>query len=273
MPGSRWPRSLIYLVVVGLAETAAAQVLPDPVYLVRMEARYAPETRRIEGVERLRWRNTASVPVDELQFHLYLNAFANDQSTFMAESGGQLRSQRKSEDVWGWIEVGAMRLAYGDELDPEGSFREVPPAGEGWQTPTWEELPPTRMPVRPDLKAVEEFIQPDDGNLEDRTVTRYPLPRPLAPGEWLELEIEFQASLPDPFARSGAHGEYVLAAQWFPKVGVFEDRGVRGRAEPGWNTHQYHAHSEFYADFGDWDVTLSLPARYHGRVGATGQLV
>lgn len=58
-----------------------------------------------------------------------------------------------------------------------------------------------------------------------------------------------------------------------PKIGVFEDTGDRGRLEPGWNTHQFHANSEFYADFGDWDVRLRLPARYAGRIGATGRLV
>ena len=31
----------------------------------------------------------------------------------------------------------------------------------------------------PDLKAVEEFVAPDDGNPDDRTVARYPLPEPV----------------------------------------------------------------------------------------------
>ncbi len=116
-------------------------------------------------------------------------------------------------------------------------------------------------------------MQPDDGNSEDRTVVRYPLPRPLAPGDWVELEIEFSTQMPDIFARAGVHGDYVLGGQWFPKIGVFEDAGSHGRAEAGWNVHQYHANSEFFADFGDWDLELTLPARYQGRIGGTGRLL
>ncbi|MCB1054981.1 MAG: hypothetical protein KDD11_05645, partial [Acidobacteria bacterium] len=41
----------------------------------------------------------------------------------------------------------------------------------------------------------------------------------------------------------------------------------------GWNCHQFHPKSEFYADFGDYDVTLDLPERYRGHVGATGHRV
>ncbi len=62
----------------------------------------------------------------------------------------------------------------------------------------------------------------------------------------------------------------MLAGQWFPKIGVFEDAGDRDRPEPGWNCHQFHAHSEFYADFGNYDVTLTLPGEYAGKIGATG---
>lgn len=212
--------------------------LPEPVYTVVMRASLEPATRRFEGVEHLRWKNTSSVPLTELQFHLYLNAFANTRSTFFRESGGQLRNIGMPEDGWGFLVVDAMRL-------PDGS----------------------------DLKGGEQFIQPDDGNPDDRTVARYPLPEPLLPGGEIQLEIAFHGQLPRVFARCGVHGDFVLAGQWFPKIAVFEDRGVRGRSEPGWNCHQYHASSEFYADFGNYDVTIVLPARYVGKIGATGQKV
>jgi len=258
-------------------ETAHAQVeLPPPVYQVSMDASYNPSNRQVKGTERIRWRNTSSVPVNELQFHLYLNAFANNRSTFMNESGGQLRGLKMSRDKWGWIEVDSMRLAYSADFVAAGVLPDVAAVADGavaFPPLIPGELTSIHFEDRPDLKEVEEFIRPDDGNLQDRTVARYPLPRPLPPGEWVELEIDFSAQLPEIFARTGAHGEYVLGGQWFPKIGVFEDAGKRGRGEAGWNTHQYHAHSEFFADFGDWEVRLTLPARYAGRVGATGRLV
>ena len=42
-----------------------------------------------------------------------------------------------------------------------------------------------------------------------------------------------------------------MGAQWFPKAGVYE--GDR------WNCRAYHPARGFYADFGTYDVDLSLP--------------
>ena len=271
------PMYVVAVMMTALAGPLWAQVaLPDPVYQVNMSAGYDADSRQVRGVERIRWRNTTSAPVEELQFHLYLNAFANDRSTFMTESGGQLRGIEMKNRRWGWIEVEAMRLAYGADLVADGVLAEEEGANP-FRRPPMPEVPDEPESVRlegyPDLKTVEEFIRPDDGNPEDRTVARYPLPKPLDPGEWVELEIEFLAQMPEIFARTGAHGDFVLGGQWFPKIGVFEDAGDRDRAEAGWNTHQFHANSEFYADFGDWDVRLELPSEYAGRIGATGRLV
>jgi hypothetical protein len=221
-----------------VAPVLAVEKLVEPVYSVRLEARYDPEKGHISGVEHLTWKNMTSAPTSELQFHLYLNAFANNQTTFMRESGGQLRGAMIPEDRWGWIEVKSATLATGE-----------------------------------DLKKGEQFIHPDDDNAEDRSVARYPLPKPLQPGESVAVEIVFEARLSGVFARNGAAGDFALGGQWFPKIGVLEDIGMRGRTDVGWNCHQYHANSEFYADFGDYDVTLTLPVRYRGKIGATGQLV
>ena len=42
---------------------------------------------------------------------------------------------------------------------------------------------------------------------------------------------------------------------------------------PGWNCHQFHASSEFFSDFGNYDVSIDLPRRFRGKVGATGRKV
>ncbi len=74
--------------------------------------------------------------------------------------------------------------------------------------------------------------------------------------------------LPKAYARTGYAGDYFLVAQWFPKVAVYEPAGTRGRDAGGWNAHQFHADSEFYADFGHYRVAITLPTRFV--VGATG---
>ena len=55
-------------------------------------------------------------------------------------------------------------------------------------------------------------------------------------------------------------GNYYFIAQWFPKIGVLQDGG--------WNCHQFHYATEFFADFGVYDVRLAVPAGW--TVGATG---
>jgi hypothetical protein len=108
-------------------------------------------------------------------------------------------------------------------------------------------------------------VAPDDGNADDRTVAEVVLPKPVAPGETISVALDFVSHLPRVTVRSGYKGDFVLAAQWFPKVGVLE--------ENGWNCHQYHATSEFFSDFGDYDVSIDVPTALRGKVGATGQRV
>ncbi len=109
------------------------------------------------------------------------------------------------------------------------------------------------------------YLAPDDGNLDDRTVAEVTLPRPVAPGETTRVSIDFRSRLPRVFRRTGWKGNFFLVAQWFPKIGVLQDSG--------WNCHQFHQDSEFFSDFGDYDVTIDVPAAYKGKVGATGQRV
>ncbi len=82
------------------------------------------------------------------------------------------------------------------------------------------------------------------------------------------LDLEFQALLPRVFARTGwttdqAGDPFYMVGQWFPKLGVW--------TEKGWNAYPFHANAEFFADFGTYDVHLTLPAAY--QTGGTGLLV
>jgi hypothetical protein len=191
--------------------------------------------KHLEGVERLTWLNHSQDTISDLQFHLYLNAFKNEKSAFFRESGGRLRDDQFQPGEWGWIDVNKIKLAGGE-----------------------------------DLTSKIEFIHPDDDNSDDRTVIRVPLGKPVKPGEKLELDIKFTAQLPRVFARTGYWASFALIGQWFPKIGVWESAGERRRALPGWNCHQFHATSEFYADFGNYDVTMTVPAAYKSKIGATG---
>lgn len=96
--------------------------------------------------------------------------------------------------------------------------------------------------------------------LEDDTLARAELPVPIAPGESVQVELTFTAQLPKVFARTGFAGDFHMVGQWFPKLGVWQDTG--------WNAYPFHANSEFFADFGTYDVAITLPENYV--TGGTG---
>jgi Peptidase family M1 domain len=256
---NRFP--LVVLLVASTIAPAAAQKtttsdvpLSDRRLSYRMNVSLDPDQRTVSGTERLTWRNPDSKPVAELQFHMYLNAFSNNESTFMKESGGVHRGFKAEENnPWGGIEILRMKIV-GDDVSPA-----VP---ETSQT---------------DLTDRIRFIQPDDDNVDDRTVIAVTLPEPLGGGETIVLDIDFESRLPEIIARTGwKEGDsgkpFFMVAQWFPKIGVYEIPGQRfvpEDAEHGqWNTHQFHQNTEFYADYGTYDVTIEVPADY--KVGASG---
>ena len=226
-----------------LEATAAAQPLVAPTGAVvgspsprnanySIDVRLDAERRALTGREVLTWRNVSSVSTAELQFHLYYNAWKNTRSTWMQENRlgrGSALEGRPAED-WGWIDVTAVRLL-----------------GAG-------DAPPI------DLTDRVHHIAPDDGNPDDETVLAVPLPQRVQPGDTVNLEIEWASRVPRTFARTGAIGDYFFLAQWFPKIGVLEDSG--------WNTHQFHTATEFFSDYGVYDVRLTVPAGWV--VGATG---
>ena len=217
--------------LVPAAAEAGPRVAPVASYTIeaRVNAEYG-----ITGRETVRFTNRTRFSFEDLRLHLYLNAWKNNRSTWLTEQArGGGRSDRrvrtKEASRWGFSEIHRVALEDGTDLTPS-------------------------------LHA----LSPDDGNPDDRTLVSVSLPRPVAPGETLTFRVDWQGRFPRAVARAGWKDDYLLGAQWFPKLGVATD--------DGWNAHQFHAATEFFADFGDYDVTLTLPKAVKGRVGATGVL-
>jgi hypothetical protein len=103
------------------------------------------------------------------------------------------------------------------------------------------------------------FVQPDGGPATDHTVVRLDLPQAVGPGASTTLDIDFFDQLPRVLARTGYFGSFHLVGQWFPKIAVLELPGERGAKEVRWNAHEFHLHSEFYADYGLFDVKIDVP--------------
>jgi aminopeptidase N len=111
-----------------------------------------------------------------------------------------------------------------------------------------------------DRTASKRFIAPDDDNPSDETVMAVPLAQPIEAGASTTIEVTWTAHVPRTFARTGAIGNFFFIAQWFPKLGVLQDGG--------WNCHQFHSGTEFFSDYGVYDVSLTVPAGWP--LGATG---
>ncbi len=110
-----------------------------------------------------------------------------------------------------------------------------------------------------DLLPSLEFVASDgEQYAEDRTVFRVDLPTAVPKGGRVEVNLEWESLIPRVRRRTGHHEDFLLMSHWFPKLGVYEG----GR---GWNCHQFHMNTEFYADYGTYDVTLDLPSKYYQR--------
>jgi hypothetical protein len=207
------------------------QPLSDRVVAYTIDAKYNAKNHSLDATETLTYTNKTGQPLDRFPFHLYLNAF-----------------QPKAT----WIR----------EAHRDGS-RDFGP-GSGWDSKHSgsNEIKSLQVDGVGDLTKQIKFIAPDDGNTYDRTVAEVALPKPLAPNEKITFRIVFYAQFPEVIARTGYKRDFLLAGQWFPKVGVFWD----GK----WNCHQFHANSEFFADFGTYDVNVTIPSNFN--FGSTGMV-
>jgi hypothetical protein len=97
------------------------------------------------------------------------------------------------------------------------------------------------------------------------TTMRVDLPRALAPGSAIDIEARWHFSVPPQGGgRMGHDGPLYEMAQWYPRMVVYDD--VRG-----WNHEPYIGAGEFYLEYGNFDVSLTVPASYI--VAATGELM
>ncbi|MFD3270912.1 M1 family metallopeptidase [Paenibacillus dendritiformis] len=214
-------------------ESPAAEVLSERIAEYHINVRLDESAHLLQGAQTVSWLNPGKKTVNELYFHLYPNAFESQDTTFMRESGGRLREDPMPADGYGGISLTALETTDGLSL----------------------------------MNRIE-YVQPDDGNAKDKTLMKIRLPQPVKSYERITLTMKFEVKLPKVFARMGYAEDFVMAGQWFPKLAAYEKVGVRGRSAEGWNLHQYHGNSEFYANYGIYSVKIQVPDTY--TVAATG---
>ena len=96
------------------------------------------------------------------------------------------------------------------------------------------------------------------------TIMRLRLPKPIPPGGNADFAFGWKLRVPpDGAPRGGQDGEVYFINYWYPQMAVYDDVN-------GWQTDQYLGTAEFYMGYGNYDVSLTLPAGW--LVAATGTL-
>ncbi|MEO6329011.1 MAG: M1 family metallopeptidase [Ginsengibacter sp.] len=93
-------------------------------------------------------------------------------------------------------------------------------------------------------------------------IVKLALPLSLPPGQTINITSPFHVKLPYNFSRGGYVGHTYQATQWYPKPAVYDIKG--------WHPIPYLDQGEFYSEFGNFDVQITLPKDYV--VAATGEL-
>ena len=223
------------------AASASAMSIPDTVSAINsstpmsqrvvhyeIDAKYDAAKHTIDATETLTYHNLTGQPLDSFPFHLYQNAF-QPNATWVRETK-TMGSRDTGYDKWDPKQYGSEEIK---------SFEVV---GQG------------------DLTKDLHYIAPDDGNKDDKTVIEAKLPKSIPPNAFVQFKIVFHDQMPETQARSGWKRDFLLGGQWFPKVGVWW--------HGAWNCHQYHNTTEFFADFGVYDVKLTVPQ--NEVIGASG---
>ena len=93
-------------------------------------------------------------------------------------------------------------------------------------------------------------------------VVKLILPSLLLPGQTIKITTPFHEKIPFNFSRGGYEGNTYQITQWYPKPAVYDHKG--------WHPMPYLDQGEFYSEFGNFNVQITLPKDYV--VAATGEL-
>jgi len=235
------PRFIIILIIVSYANMLYCQCNSDynkaqspkiANYTIDVHLDHIAKTATCKQL--LVWKNTSPDTISSLRFYMYMNAFKDLKSSYLRNSRGKVFGKDISDrtaDEWGHITI--------DKIIDESGI---------------------------DLTAKKQFIQPNDNNENDASVLEIELSEPLLPGASGTYDIDFITKMPKTIARAGySRHDFFLFVHWFPQVGVYE---TDKNGKWGWNCHQFIPGTEFFADFGDYDVTIT--ASDHLDIGASG---
>jgi len=175
----------------------------------------------LSAYESLEYINHSKDTLRMLYFHLWPNAYLNNQTPLAKQLLNDKGKQRLFDDQ--------QLKGYIDSLD----FK-INEVSINWQL----------LPGQPDICQLS-------------------LNNPLLPGDTIYITTPFHVKIPKGVtSRLGHIDESYQISQWYPKPAVYDQNG--------WHLMSYLDQGEFYSEFGNFDVSITLPSNYI--VGSTGNL-
>jgi hypothetical protein len=176
--------------------------------------------KTLDGFEIIDYTNNSPDTLHYIWFHLWPNAYKNDQTAF-------------SEQM---LQLGNTDFYFSDE------------SKRGY------------------INRLDFKVNGITANLEDHPqyidVAKLILPFALLPGQTIKITTPFHEKLPYNFSRGGYIDHTFQITQWYPKPAVYDNHG--------WHPMPYLEQGEFYSEFGNFHLKITVPKDYI--VAATGEL-
>src|SRR5690554_4992127 len=183
------------------------------------------ENNILNGEIFIDYHNNSPDTLQEIFFHVYPNAYKHSETAFAKqylENGNTDFIFSKEEDK-GYIENLHFSL---------------------WQ----EEEIIDRLPSKQNSSPIKYE------KTKDEDIIKINLPYPLLPGKSIQIHTPFSVKIPKVFSRLGFDGQAYQVSQWFPKPAVYDQNG--------WRAMPYLDQGEFYSEFGNYIVHITLPENY-----------
>ena len=191
-----------------------------------------PSTRTLTGSELITWHNQGTVPAYSIRLHLYWNAFRNTNSTWLKQRhmAGDDPFAGAAADDFGYTDVTKITIVNADGSDG--------------------------VDLTKDLR----FISPDDQNADDRIAGSGDAGQRDPAGPDAAAARQLEGPFPEELRSHRRDRQLLLRLAVVSRSWACSTRG--------WTAHQFFANSEFFADFGSYDVRMTVPKGW--TVGATG---
>lgn len=89
---------------------------------------------------------------------------------------------------------------------------------------------------------------------ENPDIAKITLNSPLASGQTITITTPFKVKMPKCVSRMGHVGQQYQVTQWYPKPAVYDKHG--------WHPIPYLDQGEFYSEFGNFKVSITVPENY-----------